>query len=154
MSLFLVTTHNVEAQSLKIKQVGYFQYKTELPANTYEFIYQGQPKDTISTALHDSVWSFDVFTNKLEALYSNHSITLTKVGSTALVVRSLLLGKYFSTDLTADTLANVYFRGSVTDSTINTKLFTNKLGYNYYQQKLILTSGKCKVTKNKAYYRR
>jgi len=154
LSLFLVMAQNVNAQPLKLKQVGYFQYQSELPINSYEFIYNGLPKDTVSTALHDSVWSLNVFTNKKEALYSNHQITLSKVGSSALVVRSLLLGKYFSTDLTADTLSNVIYYGSVADSTINTKLFTSKLGYNYYQQKLILTSGKCKMSKNKAYFRK
>lgn len=129
-------------------------YTVDLTPKYYEFIYNGNNSDTVTTSLGDSVFTFIIFTNKTDALYSNHQTTLSKIGSTSLNANYYLLGKYFSTDTKFDTLCIATFKGTVTDTTINTKLFTNKLGYNYYIKKVVVSSGKLKFKKDKSYYRK
>ena len=143
-----------QSHSQKVVKTSHKTYTVDLTPKYYEFIYNGNSYDTVTTALGDSVYNFVVFTNKTDALYSNHQLTLEKVGSTSLSANVYLLGKYFSTDTKYDTLGTATFKGTVTDTTINTKLFTNKLGYNYYIKKIVVSSGKCKFKKYKSYYRK
>ena len=149
---FMLVSFQTNAQ--KPVKTGTKTYMVDLTPKYFECIYNGTAGDTVSTALGDSVFNFEIYTNKTDALYSNHQLTLTKVGSTSLSVNVYMLGKYFSTDTKYDTLSTASFKGTVTDTTINTKLFTSKLGYNYYKQKVVLSSGRCKFKKYKSYYRK
>ncbi len=131
---------------------SFAQKPVKLSTNEYQFIFTGASADTISTALHDSVFLLQVDINKTRAVYSNHQTKLSKVGSTA-VVTYYLLGKNFSTDVNYDTLTAVIFKGTVSDTLINSKFFVNKGSYNYFQYKAVLTSGRCKIAQIKAYLR-
>ena len=128
------------------------QKTAKLGSSEFQYIFNGQASDTAS--VHDSAWSMQIFVNKTDALYSNHQIKLTKIRTVTPQMTYYLLGKYFSTDENYDTLAKSVFIGTTTDTIINAKLMTNKNGYNYFTQKIVLSSGTVKISQLKAVYRK
>lgn len=127
-----------------------------LPEKQFQFVYTGVTTDTVGAS--QTSWQMEIVPNKIDALYSNHSISLSRtplIADTACLVQVVFQGKYFATDGWS-TLGSAFFYGKagLMDTVVTCPQFTNRVGYNHYQVLLNRTTGRVKVNNVKGVYRK
>lgn len=119
--------------------------------NGYEYYYNGVASDTVGST--KTTWSHVMSPDKVEVLFSNQQISLSKLSDTA-NVGVKFQGKYFITDTTYTDILSVTYFGKTPDTLINCPQFTTKLGWIYYRTLVSRNAGTIKINKYKSFFRK
>ena len=130
------------------------QTPIKLKSTDWQYVYNGvRTIDTLGSA--KTTWSMMVNPNKIDAVYSNQLISLSRLSTTDTVnITWAFQGKYFVSDTTYTTLGTGTYTGTKTDTLLQCPLFTSKNGYNYYRQILTRNKGSVKINYNKWIFRK